>query len=182
MSKTALIVVDMQNDYFEGGKWTLEGIGQASNQAAKVLTEFRKKQWPVIHVRHEFLSEDAPFFIAGSEGAKIHKSLLPVEGEPVVLKNEVNSFKGTDLKKHLNGLGVNKLVIVGAMSHMCIDAITRVASDFGYENTVIHDACASRDMYFNGVDVPAAHIHAAYMAALQFAYAEVISAEEYLTQ
>ncbi|WHI48385.1 isochorismatase family protein [Microbulbifer sp. VAAF005] len=105
MSKTALIIVDMQNDYFEGGKWTLEGIGQASNQAVKVLAEFRKKQWPVIHVCHEFLSEDAPFFIAGSEGAKIHKSLLPVEGEPVVLKNEVNSFKGTDLKKHLDELG-----------------------------------------------------------------------------
>ncbi|AWF80262.1 cysteine hydrolase [Microbulbifer sp. A4B17] len=182
MSKTALIVVDMQNDYFEGGKWTLEGIGQASNQAAKVLAEFRKKQWSVIHVHYEFLSEDAPFFIAGSEGAKIHESLLPVEGEPVVLKNEVNSFKGTDLKERLEELGVSQLIIVGAMSHMCIDAITRAASDFGYKNTVIHDACASRDMSFNGVDVPAAHIHAAYMAALQFAYAEVINADTFLTQ
>ena len=63
---------------------------------------------------------------------------------------------------------------------MCIDGISRAAADLGYGVTVIHDACACRDLEFNGVTVPAAQVHAAFMSALGFAYASVVSAEEFL--
>ncbi len=56
--------------------------------------------------------------------------------------------------------------MVGSMSHMCVDGITRAANDLGYSVTVIHDACATRDLEFNGLTVPAAHVHAAFMSAL----------------
>jgi len=180
MSDTALIIVDLQNDYFENGKWALNGINEAAANAEKVLAAFRERNLPVFHVRHEFVGPDAPFFEAGSEGAQIHHSLTPAEGEPVVLKHEVNSFQHTELKPLLEQQGIKKLVIVGAMSHMCIDAVTRAAKDFGYENTVLHDACATLDLTFNGITVPSEQVHAAFMAALQFAYAEVISTEEWL--
>src|SRR3546814_14756141 len=66
------------------------------------------------------------------------------------------------------------------MSHMCIDAATRAASDLGYRTTVVHDACATRDLEFDGQVVPAAQVHNAYMSALAFAYAKVTTADEYL--
>ncbi|CAF4769635.1 unnamed protein product, partial [Rotaria sp. Silwood2] len=60
------------------------------------------------------------------------------------------------------------------------DAITRSAHDFGYKCIVIHDACASRELEFNGIRVPAEHVHAAFMAAIGFAYAKTISTELFL--
>ena len=182
MPKKALIVIDLQNDYFPGGKWTLSGIEAASENAARLLAHARQNGDLVVHIRQEFLSPDAPFFIAGSDGARIHPKVQNLDGEHVVLKNYVNSFRETDLKAVLDRNGIDELVICGAMSHMCVDAATRAANDFGYTCLVIHDACASRDMEFEGVNVPASHAHAAFMAALRFGYASVLATEEYLAQ
>lgn len=63
---------------------------------------------------------------------------------------------------------------------MCIDAVACAAADYGYNVTVIHDACATRDQEFNGKTVPVAQVHDAYMASLAFAYASVVSADEFL--
>jgi nicotinamidase-related amidase len=134
----------------------------------------------VVHIRHEFTSDEAPFFTPNSEGAKLHPKVLNQPNEPVVLKHFVNSFRETELKQILDQHGIEELVVVGAMSHMCVDGVTRAAADMGYKVKVIHDACASRDLAFNGTTVPAAHVHAAFMAALGFAYAEVISTQELL--
>lgn len=182
MTKTALIIVDMQNDYFPDGKWTLNGVEAAAENVAKVLADFRERQQPVIHVRHEFASSDAPFFVPGTEGANIRASLAPADGEFQVLKHEVNSFKGTELQALLQREQITNLVIAGAMSHICIDSTTRAAGDLGYANVVLHDACATLDAEFNGVKVPAEHVHAAFMAGLAFAYAEVIATDEFLTR
>ena len=103
-------------------------------------------------------------------------------GEPVVLKHYINSFRETELKPILDKAGVSDVVVVGNMSHMCVDGITRASIDFGYRTTVLHDACATLDLEFDGVKVPAAHVHAAFMAALKFGYAPVISTAEYLGQ
>ncbi|OQR28349.1 cysteine hydrolase [Pseudomonas sp. Bc-h] len=180
MSKSALIVVDIQNDYFPGGKWPLVGVDAAADNAARIIQATRDSGDLVVHIRHEFTSEDAPFFTPNSEGAKLHPKVLNKADEPVVLKHFVNSFRETELKQILDQHGIEKLVVIGAMSHMCVDGITRAAADMGYKVKVIHDACASRDLEFNGTTVPAAHVHAAFMAALGFAYAEVISTEALL--
>ncbi|MFW9080537.1 cysteine hydrolase family protein [Pseudomonas sp. P2757] len=180
MAKQALIVVDIQNDYFPHGKWTLEGADAAADNAARLIGAFREAGDSVVHIRHEFTSPDAPFFIAGSEGAKLHRKVLNRDDEPVVLKHFVNSFRETELQSILDEQGIKELVVVGSMSHMCVDGITRAAADLGYTVTVIHDACATRDLEFNGVTVPAAHVHAAFMAALGFAYASVVSTDEFL--
>ena len=181
MPKRALVLIDVQNDYFPGGKWTLCGIDAAADNAARVLGAARAAGDLVVHVRHEFRSADAPFFAPGSDGAKIHPKVQCRDGEPVVLKHHVNSFRETDLKALLDRHGVEEVVICGAMSHMCVDAGTRAASDLGYKCIVVHDACATRDQRFEGVVVPAAQVHAAFMAALEFGYARLISTEEYLT-
>jgi nicotinamidase-related amidase len=183
MPTTALLLIDFQNDYYStytGAKWPLFGTEAAASNAAILLAEFRKQGLPVIHVRHEFPSNEAPFFLPKSAGAKIHNSVTAIEGEAVILKHQINSFRDTELQTILTDLNVDKLVIVGAMSHMCIDAVTRAAVDLGYECNVAHDACATLDLEFNGEIIPAKQVHYAFMAALSFGYCNVDNTEKLL--
>ncbi len=180
MPKRALVLIDFQNDYFPGGKWLLIGIESAASNAAKVLAAARAAGDLVVHVRHEFPTADAPFFAPGSKGAEIHPTVRGIDGEPVVLKHHVNAFRETDLKTLLDRHGVEEVVVCGAMSHMCVDAGVRAAGDLGYMCVVVHDACATRDQEFEGAVVPAAQVHAAFMAALRFGYAKLVTTEEYL--
>ncbi|WDH34799.1 cysteine hydrolase family protein [Pseudomonas chlororaphis] len=180
MAKQALIVVDIQNDYFPNGKWPLVGAEAAADNAARLIQAFRDSGQQVVHIRHEFTSDSAPFFTPGSSGAQLHPKVSNRADEPVVLKHFVNSFRETELKAILDQHGIEQLVVVGSMSHMCIDGATRAAADLGYGVTVIHDACATRDLEFNGVVVPAAQVHAAFMSSLGFAYASVVSTDEFL--
>lgn len=182
MSTNALIIVDLQNDYFVDGRFELVGTDAAAANAALLLDAARASGELVIHVRHEFAGANPPFFAPGSSGAEIHPSVHNEAGEPVILKHQINSFRDTDLKATLDAHGITDLTIAGAMSHMCIDGITRAAVDLGYNATVIHDAVATRDLEFGGVTVPATQVHAAFMAALSFAYAAVLSTNEYLTK
>ncbi|MBS7539122.1 cysteine hydrolase family protein [Ancylobacter lacus] len=180
MSATALIVIDLQNDYFPSGHFPLVGIEAATANAALVLATARARGDLVVHVRHEALEPDATFFVPGTEGAAINAAVAPRPGEAVVVKNNINAFLGTDLKATLDAAGVGKVVIVGAMSHMCVDAAARAAADFGYEITVVHDAVATRDLEFGGTTVPAAQVQAAFIAALAFGYGAVVSAGDYI--
>ncbi|MES0813126.1 cysteine hydrolase family protein [Roseibium sp. SCPC15] len=180
MSKSALVLIDIQNDYFPGGKWELHKIEDSAANARRLLDQARDKGELVVHVRHEFTGENAPFFEAGSPGADFHPSMQPAEGEPTVLKHHVNSFRETNLKQLLDDNGVTNVTIAGDMSHMCIDAAARAAADFGYAVTVVEDACSSRDLEFNGDTIPADSIHKAYMSALGFAYATVLTTDAYL--
>ncbi|HHG5368160.1 TPA: cysteine hydrolase family protein [Pseudomonas aeruginosa] len=181
MSKRGLIVIDLQNEYLPTGKLPLTGIEAASANAATVIADAREKGIPVFHIRHEFAHNEAPVFVPGTDGVEIQPAVAPVANEPVIVKNYINSFRSTDLKQQLDAQGVEEVVIVGAMSHMCVDACVRAAADMGYPVTVLHDACATLDLEFNGVKVPAAQVHAAMMAAFAFGYGTVKSTDEYLS-
>jgi nicotinamidase-related amidase len=180
MKKPVLIVIDLQNDYFAGGRWTLSGIDAAAANAARVITYARNSGHTVIHIRHEFKTADPPFFAPGSAGTQINDLVKPIDGEAVVLKHEANSFLGTNLKQLLDAEGSNNLVFVGAMTQNCVDSTVRAAADMGYQATVIHDAIATLDLEFNGIKIPATQVHATFMAALGFAFATVQSADEYM--
>lgn len=181
MSNKALVIIDLQNDYFSGGKWELHNIETAAANARKILADARAKNLPVFHVHHEFLMENPPFFEPSTEGAAIHDTLAPLNGETKVLKHQVNAFHETSLKALLDAKGVEEITLVGAMSHMCIDAAARAAADFGFQVTVVEDACASRNLEFEGKTVQADDVHTAYMSALSFAYANVTTTAAYLS-
>ena len=181
MTRKALIVIDIQNDYFPGGKWTVDGMTKAAGNAARLIANARERGQKIVHVRHEIPSDQAPFFVPGSEGAQIHDSVAPKDGETVILKNHANSFRDTDLKNVLDSNSVRNVVICGAMSQMCIDGTTRAAADHGYGVTLIDDACAARAMEFDGTSVPADQVHAAFMAALGSSYAKTVKTDDYLS-
>jgi nicotinamidase-related amidase len=180
MTKRAVISVDIQNDYFPNGKWPLVGIDAAAANAARVIAAARKAGDLVVHIRHEFAGPNAPFFLAGSDGAQIHPVAACQGDEPVILKHFINSFRETGLKDVLDRNSITDVVIIGNMSHMCVDGAARASADFGYGVTVVHDACATLDLEFNGTRVPAAQVHAAFMAALAFGYATVVSTGAYI--
>lgn len=181
MSKRAVIVVDLQNEYWPEGGFALANIEIAAANAARVIAHARQLGDLVVNVRHE-MPADAPVFVPGSKGAEINKIVAPAIGEPVITKNFPNSFRDTRLKDLLDEKGIEEVVVIGAMSHMCVDATVRAANDFGYRTVTIHDACATRDLEFNGVIAPAAHVHAAMMWSFGFAYGEVISTEDFIAR
>lgn len=180
MTKRGLIVVDLQNEYLPTGKLPLAGIEAATANAARVIADARNKEIPVFHVRHESVNREAPAFATDTNAVEIQPAVAPVGDEPVIVKHHINAFRDTDLKQRLNAHRVEEVVVVGAMSHMCVDAVVRAASDMGYPVTVLHDACATLDLAFGDVTVPAAQVHAAMMAAFAFGYATVKSTDEYL--
>lgn len=169
----ALVLIDLQNDYFPGGAMALTGIDAATRNAAQLLTRFRDLGRPIVHIQHFSVQPGATFFLPNTAGVEHHHSVAPRANETVVEKNFPNSFRASALQETLQKAGVNELLIVGAMSHMCIDATTRAAFDFGYQCAVAQDACATRDLQYDNTIVPADKVHASFMAALSWPYAKV---------
>ena len=180
--KTGLVIVDIQNDYFPGGRMELVGMDQASAKAKTLLSLFRDKKWPTFHIQHVFTNADAPFFLPDTEGVKIHESVEPLSGEKVIIKHYPNSFRESGLLDELKGLKIEELVICGAMSHMCIDATTRAATDLGFDCSLIHDACATCDIEFGGKTIGADQVHGSFMSALGWGYAKMMSGDEFVAQ
>jgi nicotinamidase-related amidase len=176
--KATLLLIDLQNDYFPGGRMELVGIEEAAANARSLLNHFRRAGLSIVHVQHLARRPDATFFLPGSEGAEIHTAVTPLPGEKVVVKNYPNSFRETGLLEELKTFGSGELVICGAMSHMCIDATTRAAFDLGFSCVLAEDACATRDLVFKGRKVEAAAVHASFMAALAVPYARILGTNE----
>jgi nicotinamidase-related amidase len=168
-SDQALVIIDIQNFYFEGGLVPLVGSVDAAARARAVLQHFRAARLPVIHVRH--LSKTA----TDGEPYRIRPEVAPLASEKVITKAYANSFRETDLLETLQKLGTKRLVLCGMQTHMCVEAAARAAADLGFDVTVVADACATRDLAYGGVTVPAAHVHAAALAALQGTYATVVT-------
>lgn len=166
--KTALLLIDIQDFYFPGGKSALVEPVKAANNAAKLLEYFRKGKMVVIHVRH--ISEP---------GGKINDIVKPLPEEKIFSKSAVNCFVGTDLLEYLKTNKADTLVICGMQTHMCVEAATRAASDMGFKCILIHDACATKDLKFGDRVIKAEDVHYSTLVTLKN-YAKVESTEEYL--
>ena len=177
-----LVLVDIQNDYFIGGRMELAGMEHAAGNAGILLRKFRERHLPVFHIRHVSLHPGATFFLPGTKGMEIHDSVSPLTGEIVIEKNSPNGFRGTSLCETLKAAGAGNIVICGAMSHMCIDATTRAAFDLGFSCTVIEDGCATRDLQFKGETIKADKVHAAFMSALSAPYARVLGTADFVKE
>jgi nicotinamidase-related amidase len=177
---TALLLIDLQNDYFAGGRMPLAGPEAAVAQAAQLLAAFRSRGAPVVHVQHLARRADATFFLPGTPGADIHAAVAPESDEPVIVKHYPNAFRETALAEQLQARGVDALVVAGMMTHMCIDTSVRAAADRGLRVTLAQDACATRELAFGGVTVPAEQVQAAYLAALNGSFAQVKPAAQIL--
>lgn len=180
--KQALIIVDIQNDYFPGGKMELVGIEIAVKNAKHALELFRAKNLPIFHIQHLSNRAGATFLLPETDGVEIHESVTPKNGEYIIQKHFPNSFRDTSLNDQLQGLNVGEVIICGAMTHMCIDSTVRAAFDFDFRCIVVSDACATRNMQFAGIDIEASQIHAAFLAALSSPFAHIIELNKLKSQ
>lgn len=174
----ALLLIDIQNDYFPGGKMELAGSIEAGIQAGKLLQMFRQKSLPVIHIQHLSLRQGATFLLPNTKGVHIHENVAPFKGEIVIQKNYPNSFRETQLLEHLRQQHITQLVIAGMMTHMCIDTTIRAAADLGFQCLLAHDACATKSLSYGGVMVSAEHVQSAFLAAINGVFSKVLSVEE----
>jgi len=175
---TALILIDLQMDYFPGGAMELVNAEAAVGQAALLLQEFRRRALPVVHIQHIAKRPEATFFLPETPGVEIHEAVRPYSAETVVTKHFPNSFRETILVETLGALNVSKLVVAGMMTHMCVDTTVRAAADLGFQCSLAQDGCATRTLQFAGHSVEAAQVHLAYMAALSGSFAKVGCARE----
>ena len=180
--KTALILIDIQNDYFPGGRMELEGSVEASHRAARLLAFFRDAHLPLVHLQHISTRPTATFFLPNTAGVKMHVNVAPRESETLFQKHYPNSFRDTPLLDHLKRGGIERVVITGMMTHMCVDATTRAAFDLGFQCLIAEDACATRALTHAGKTVRAEDVHRAFLAALDGTYGKVLTTEEIIAQ
>jgi len=180
--KTALLIIDIQNDYFENGTMTLVDSELAAANAKLLLDKFRNESLPIIHIQHIATRPSATFFLPGTKGAEIHSVVKPLPAEKVIVKHFPNSFKETELLDYLKGTEIENLIVCGMMTHMCIDATTRAAKDLGFNCTLIGDACATKDLEISAEIIKAKYVHASFLAALNGFYSGVVSTKEFLSE
>jgi nicotinamidase-related amidase len=172
----ALMLIDIQRDYFPGGRHPLVGSDRAADAASGVLAGFRARSEPIVHVQHAWDEPDAVYLQPGTPGFDHDDRVAPQGDESVVVKQAPNAFVGTALEDRLRSDGIDELVVAGMMTSMCVDATVRAAVDLGFTVTVVGDACAAPDLDHAGVHVPGEQVHAAFLAALADGYAEVVEA------
>jgi nicotinamidase-related amidase len=178
--KQALLIVDVQNDYFPGGKNELVESVEASGKIKSVIGEFRRRNLNIIYIQHISLSPTARFFLPNTEGMKIHETVYPNNEDTLFIKHYPNSFRDTGLDAYCRDEGIDSLVIAGMMSHMCIDATVRAGYDLGYKIIVLSDCCATKDLKMGEKIVRAGEVQLAFMAAINGTFAEVKTTDEYI--
>ncbi|HEX2379015.1 MAG TPA: cysteine hydrolase family protein [Gaiellales bacterium] len=174
----ALVVIDIQNDYFPGGANPLDGPDAAAAHARGLLDAFRASGEPVFHLKHVWDEPDALYLRPGTPGGEINAAVAPQEAEAVIEKTFPNAFLETSLDADLRAAGVDRIVVCGMMTSMCVDATVRAAVDLGYDVSVAHDACATMPLEFGDRRVEAPDVHAAFLAALADGYAAVSPSAE----
>lgn len=179
----ALVIIDVQNDYFEGGAYPLYRPERALANIRLLAEEFVEKGRSVYFIRHISRSEKATFFLPGTPGADIHSSLASFPSSRhahVIDKAYPNSFLRTALQESLLREKIDQLILCGMMTHMCVDSTTRQAKELGYKVKLIADACATRDLTFGRTKVSATDVQNAFLSALSD-FSEVISTRTYLS-
>jgi len=177
--KKALIVIDLQNDYFEGGNMALQNIDEVLKNTNKLIQFARKEKYKIYFIQHIAIKEGATFFVPNTKGVKLHKD-LDIQNDVIIEKNYPNSFRDTILQKELEKENINDLIICGAMTHMCIDTTVRASFDLGYKCELISEACATKDLVFKDEIIKAEDVHKSYMSALGAVFCEVKNIDEIL--
>ena len=175
LADCTVLLIDWQEEY-RSGDLVLHDVEAAIGRAAEVLARARAAGARIVHVAHE--GAPGEMFDRTAPRGGFVADLAPLPGEAVVEKTAPSAFTRTNLAQVLDAGGRRPLVVMGAMTHMCVSSTLRVAAELGHQSCVVADACATRDLPGpNGDVVPADQVHAANLAALGDRFARVVHAE-----
>lgn len=180
MDKTALLIIDAQQEYFApAGKMVLPDGPKAVKRIARTLEWARTKGVPVVHIVHESRRPNAATFVPGSPALEIHPDVAPKPGESIVKKHMPGAFTRTQLEEHLKKLGVEQVIVSGFMTQMCCDTTTREAAHRGFKVILLSDATAAMDLKApDGSVIPHDQVHRTHLASLSGFLAQVKSSDE----
>jgi len=164
--KTALLIIDVQEFYFPGGRMQLENSEFAGMNAGLLLDHFRKSGMPIYHVRHNF-----------EPGGNIHPYVKPMGDEVVISKDQVNAFVDTELLEMMQRDSIEQVVICGMQTHMCVEAATRAAHDYGFSCLLVSDACATRALQYEEHIISAKNVQYSTLNSLQGTYARIVTTD-----
>ena len=179
LSQAAVVIIDAQHEYVDG-KLPLVGVAAALKEIGELLKRARALQAPVIHIQHQGRPGGA--FGPDTPGFEIAAPAAPAPGEAVVHKALPNAFASTDLASRLAALKKPNVILVGFMTHMCVEATARAAIDFGLKATVVASATATRDLPdpLTGATVTAAEVQRNALAALNDRFATIVASVDAL--
>lgn len=192
-ARTAVLVVDFQNEYFDasaapgfaGGRMVIPDGAAALRQTRRVVDFADAHAIAVIHVQH-VLPAGAPLFAQGSPHADFHRDMQPRHGETVIEKDNVSVFAGGSaavLDKVLQDAGIDTLIVTGLQTHACVVGAARdaAAGPRGYQVIVSADATASRDLDLGGGrHIGHRALHEASLAQVEDAFGQVMSTDAIL--
>jgi len=181
---TAVVTIDIQLDYFPGGRFPLWRARHALKRNRQLLVWARQRGLPIFHVQHFTLRPGARFLQDGTPGTALHPGLAIQDGEPVIAKHFPNSFRDTNLEQSLRERGITTVIWTGMISWMCVDTTVRAAFDLGFKNILIHDATASGPLLRNVGGWPGIvwpwRLQSSFMAALGAFHAQVLGLRDFL--
>jgi len=180
VEKTALLIIDAQQEYFAPiGKMVLPDGPKAVTKIAKTLEWARAKGVPVVHITHESRRPNATTFAPGSPALEIHPAVAPKPGETVIQKHLPGAFTGTPLEEHLRKLGIEQVIVSGFMTQMCCDTTTREAAHRGFRVLLLADATAAMDLKApDGSIIPHDQVHRTHLASLNGFLAQVTTSDD----
>jgi len=178
----ALLIIDVQKAIDDPIWGQDRNNPQAEENIARLLSFWRRRAWPLFHIRHVSREPDSTYR-PGQPGAEFKKEVAPHDGERVIEKHTNSAFIGTTLERELRELGIREVVISGVITNNSVEATARMSGNLGFETYVIADATATfgrRD--FDGLWRTAAEVHAMSLANLDGEYARVLTTDELLSQ
>lgn len=159
MNKTALLIIDIQNDYFPKGKFPLWNTDKILINIKELIAKANQQYIPVFLIQHVSSAPKgmAAFFEKGSEGANIHPEIIAIcPNAEVIQKQHADSFYQTHLEKSLEKFDIDELLICGMMTQNCVThtAISKKAEK--YKVSIIEDCCTTTDSMIHKVALNAA--------------------------
>lgn len=170
--KRALLVIDVQNEYFTGALPITHPAGHLEQVLAAMDAAAGKV--PTIVVQHHFPDPDKPFFQKGTSGWELHPEVKSRPHDLLVEKTLPGSFTGTPLEDWLREQGIDKVTIAGYMTHMCCDTTARQAVHRGLTVEFLRDATGTLDLSNEAGEVTAEELHRSILCAQQMMLSEVL--------
>lgn len=157
LSRTAILAIDLQNEYRQGATWPVAGYDTILANTAAVMEAARQAKVPVIHVQawveetarsdyerlNECLPDELRSAVAGSSGADICAEVAPVPGDIIVRKKWPSAFQETGLDQDLRQRGIDNLIVTGVWTDSCVRGSVFDAVYRGFRVWLVKDACGS---------------------------------------
>ncbi|WP_422474458.1 cysteine hydrolase family protein [Endozoicomonas sp. ALB032] len=174
MTQQALIVIDIQNDYFKAGKYALHQTEVTLTQNLKAIELAKGKNIPIIHIQHLVSPEagEGLFFYENSHGAEIHADILAAAPDaPIITKRHADCFEKTNLDEILQALNVNEIILTGMMTHNCITHTALSPAAARYQPKVIEECVCTTDRITHALALDAMQVRGIEMSTIEKAFA-----------